>query len=118
VSRVTSPVRRSGSAEVAQDDSGLIVFEGDEATVFWSADEAARWLDADDVRAAVHEIFTLDGHVVRATVVDGHVELTVGELRAEALLAERIARTCDGLGLEAAPDDVLGVARELHRRDW
>jgi hypothetical protein len=102
---------------VAQAVSGLIVFEGDEATVFWSADEAVRWLDAADVLAGIHDIFTLDGHVVRATVVDRDVMLTVGEQHAEQLVA-RISRTCDALGLETAPDDVVGVARELHRRDW
>jgi hypothetical protein len=100
---------------MAEDAAGLFVFEGDEATVFWSLAEAARWLDAGELGA--YEIYTVDGREVVATTAGGRIELTVGG-RAEQALAERLARTSRALGLESAPDDVAGVARELYRRDW
>jgi hypothetical protein len=102
---------------MAEDATGLFVFEGDEATVFWSLDEAARWLDAAEVGAGAHEIFSIDGREVVATRAGGRIELTAGG-HAEHALAERLARTCRALGLESAPDDVAGVARELYRRDF
>jgi hypothetical protein len=100
---------------MADDAAALFVFEGDEATVFWSLDEAARWLDPAELGA--YEIYTVDGRAVVATTVGGRIELTVGGA-AEQTLVERLARTSRALGLESAPDDVAGMARELYRRDW
>lgn len=101
---------------MADDAAGLFVFEGDQATVFWSLDEAARWLDPDELVAGGYEIYTVDGRAVSATA-GGPVELTVGG-DAAARLGDRLARTCRALGLASAPDEVAGVARELYRRDW
>jgi hypothetical protein len=102
---------------MAEDAAGLFVFEGDEATVFWSLEEAARWLGAAELDAGAYEIFSVDGREVVATRTGGRIELIAGG-RAEHALAERRARTCRALRLERAPDDVAGVARELYRRDW
>jgi hypothetical protein len=97
---------------------GVFVFDGDDATVFWSLDEASRWLDADEVRAGAYEILTLEGHVVVATTRGQQVELEVAATRSPQALADRLGRTCRALGLESSPDDVPGVAREVYRRDW
>ena len=102
---------------MAEVPTGLFVFEGDEATVFWSLDEAARWLGAAELATGAYEILTVDGRTVVATATAGGVGLRVGD-RAEQTLAARLARTCRALGLESAPEDVAGVARELYRRDW
>ncbi len=102
---------------MAEDAAGLFVFEDDEATVFWSLDEAARWLDAAELDTGAYEIFGIDGREIVATRAGGRIELAAGG-PAEQALAERLARSCRALGLESAPDDVAGVARELYRRDW
>ena len=102
---------------MAEGPTGLFVFDGDEATVFWSLDEAARWLGAAELAAGAYEILTVDGRAVVATPTPDGVGLAVGE-RADEALAARLARTCRALGLESAPEDVAGVARELYRRDW
>jgi hypothetical protein len=98
--------------------TGLIVFEGHDAIVFWSFDEAGRWLEAPEVEKGTYDIFTLDGTIVRATAAGERVTLTVTDVRDTADLAGRLARTCEEYGFESSPDDIPAVADELYRRDW
>jgi hypothetical protein len=100
------------------DALGLFVFEDGEVSVFWSFDEAARALDADDVRGGAYELFTVDGRVVEALVDGARVELVVTAERAEQALAERLRVICGDGGIEFSADDLPGLARELYRRDW
>jgi hypothetical protein len=97
---------------------GIFVFEGHDAIVFWSFDEAARWLEPPEVEKGGYDIFTLDGHVVSATAAGERVTLTVtGALDVEGL-ADRLRRTCAEYGFASTPDDIPAVADELYRRDW
>jgi hypothetical protein len=100
------------------DALGLFAFEDGEASVFWSFDEAARALDADDVRAGAYELFTIDGRVVEAVADGVRVELVVTAGRDEAALVDRLRVICGDGGIEFSADDLPGIARELYRRDW
>ncbi|HEY1479842.1 MAG TPA: hypothetical protein VGF46_07410 [Gaiellales bacterium] len=100
------------------DPLGLFVFEDGEASVFWSFDEAARSLDADDVRAGAYQLFTVDGRVVEALADGARVELVVTAERAEQALVEQLRMICGDGGIAFSADDLPGAARELYRRDW
>jgi hypothetical protein len=97
---------------------GIVVFEGHDAIVFWSFDEAARWLEPPEVEKGAYDIFTLDGLVVSATAAGARVTLTVTEELDLEGLTGRLRRTCAEYGFASAPDDIPAVADELYRRDW
>jgi hypothetical protein len=97
----------------------LLAFDRvDWACVIPSASEAEGHLKPADVQTGEYRIYTLDGHVAEARVIDEQVTLRVSEQQDLAGFQERLATLVHRYELASSPDDPRAVANELLRRAW
>lgn len=97
----------------------LLAFNQDDwAIVIPSAAEADGHLEPVDVLAGEYRVYTLDGCVVDAQVVDDRVMLRETDERNPDALRQRLARLVRRHEIASSPDDPMAVTNELLRRDW
>src|SRR5690242_10565755 len=113
--------RRDEGGVVSSSAGAVLLFDLDGyVSVFRSVEEAAAWMEPNDVLDGEYPaVFTLDGHVVTPTTAEpDRVTLTVTEERDEASLMHWLKESASRYGPASPADDVLAVANELLRREW